>query len=365
MTCARGCTLFRKHLKSCPVSDGSNGAWVPWTATDDQADGLPVQMIRDEVIQAACDGDQRHPFAGQVRTTSQGQLETYNACNGCLPRDAKHGSLCESCHVRLEQWLHGEVHVRTFIPDRKHPRYWPATTLALRKWSPSVGVLVWHTLPITERSWIPDTGSIAWAYDWLSEDRVPTQMMGAFDKIKTGKKAPPAALNLMIHDLRQDLAQALGRFVSEICNEFGLYGPEWWRHRMDEARRQQEARSRDAYAPYAETDWRAWLPQTSAEVIDAQRYLLNWLDRIESVPDVAVSIYDTANELIKKVAGVAPWEPKPRRLGREVVCPECERPALAIFEGQTSVTCMRCDAVWGRDKYDLWAEVIRSEKVAV
>jgi hypothetical protein len=312
MTCTRGCTLFRKHLKTCPVSDGSNGAWVPFEGSEPERSDLLFVL-------------HNAPETKSAQLNARGELEVWHVCNGCLPRDAKHGSLCESCHVRLEQWLHGYI------------RY---------------------------GKWTPSTGSIGWAYDWLSEDRVPTQMMGAFDKIKTGKKAPPAALNLMIHDLRQDMAQALAQWLGMVCQQFGLYGPEWWHARVEEAKRREEDRSRDAYAPYTEMDWRAWLPQSSAEVIDAQRYLSNWLDRIESVPDVAVSIYDTANELIKKVAGVAPWEPKPRRLGREVVCPECERPALAIFEGQTSVTCMRCDAVFGRERYDLWASVIKSEKVA-
>lgn len=308
--CTRGCTVFRKHRAPCPVSDGSDGVWMK----------PPLEVL-----------DGRHvgqtQFTERYRFTPEAGTEMWYACKGCLPRPARHGTLCESCHVRLEQWLHGERH---------------------GKW------------------WLPDMGSIAWAYDWLADDLIPGQIAVNPNKPKKRSKGEPlAALSLMIHDLRQDLAQALAQWLGMVCEQFGLYGPEWWRKRLDEAKRRQEVRSHDAYAPYAETDWRAWLPQSSSEVVDAQRYLHNWLDRVEGVSDVAVAIYDRAQELSRKVAGVAPWEPKPRRLGREVVCPECERPALAIFEGQTSVTCMRCGAVWGREKYDLWAEVIRSEKVAV
>ena len=316
MTCARGCTLFRKHLKTCPVNDGSAGAWEPY------------KPYKIEVIAICHTKDCTVRTHGHVHETERGELEVWHACNGCLPRDAKHGSLCESCHVRLEQWLHG-----------------------------------YHR----HKVWTPSTSSIAWAYDWLSEDRVPTQMMGAFDKIKIGKKAPPAALNLMIHDLRQDLAQALAQWLGMVCQQFGLYGPEWWHARVEEAKRREEDRSRDAYAPMAEVDWRAWLPQSSAEVIDAQRYLSNWLDRIESVPDVAVSIYDTASELIKKVAAVAPWQPQARRL-KGVPCPTCEREALVIFEGSSNVECRRCGEIYGRDRYDIWERVLsheRAERMAV
>lgn len=58
--CARGCTLYRRHLAEC---EGAN-------------DGF---------------------------------------CKGCLPRRAEHGNLCWPCHRRLELWLHDAATVHRWL----------------------------------------------------------------------------------------------------------------------------------------------------------------------------------------------------------------------------------------------------------
>jgi hypothetical protein len=282
--CARGCCQFRKHKTDCPVNDGSAGAWEPY------------RPYRIEVI-AVCRAEgctvRTH---GHMHETKRGELEVWHVCNGCKPRDAKYGSLCETCHVRMQAWL--------------------------------------------GRAETP--GSLSWAYDWIAPDLEPGQNAAPSGKISRGKPTPPAALALHVHVLRQDIAAYLSGWLGALCDRFDLHGPDWWAWRDE---------------PHQ-------IPKNHLEVRYAARYLATWLDKLEQVPEIVTDMYDEAQQLLRRVIALAPWEPKPRRLGREVVCPECERPALAIFEGQTSVTCMRCDAVWGRDKYDLWAEVIRSERVA-
>jgi ribosomal protein S27E len=239
-----------------------------------------------------------------IKEATEEEPAERHTCRGCSPRWARYGALCEPCHLRLEGWL-----TKT-----------------------------------------PETGSIAWAYDWLDEDRIPGGAVAGTDKIKTVKKVPPAALNLMVHDLRQDIAKHLGQWLRAVTSEFDLHGPDWWAQRVENRRDVPES-------------WRAWQPQTSAEVTDAQRYLSTWLDRIEGVAGLAIPIYDEARELISKVKGLAPWEAQPRKL-RGVPCPECERAALAIYEGKTVVDCMRCGAVFGRERYDIWSEMIEAEREA-
>jgi hypothetical protein len=243
--CVRNCTLWRKHLRSCP-EDG---------------------------------------------------------CRGCEPRRAEHGRLCDQCHIRLTGWLAGDEHA----------------------------------------------GSLAWSYGWIAADLEPGQD-GGYGTIRRGKQAPPAALATHVYVLRQDICKHLGEWLRHVTGEFNLHGPEWWNHRV-------EHRSDD------ESSWRSWLPQNQAEVHQAAKYLLTWLDRIETVPDLAKMIYAEADKLVGRVAGLAPWEAKWKRYpGLE--CPSCKQESLGRFEGNEHLTCGRCGEIVTRARYDRWSALITSEKAA-
>lgn len=347
--CVRGCLVFRRHLRDCPAEDRSQGAWLPVSLHG---------MSGEETRELFFDADTRilaPRWREGVHVSQYGGLETWWPCRGCLPRQATYGALCESCHLRLAGWFAGAAHTVVFTPARFSQQWWAATTLVTQPWTPARGVLVWETKPVKRREWLPEQASIAWAFDWLAADREPGQVGAGNDKIVQGKKVPPAALNLTVHDLRQELAQTLGQWLGQVCDEFKLQGPAWWRRRLTEARRRS--------ADLADMDWRAWVPQTQQEVTSAQAYLHAWLAKVEDVADLAVSIYDTADELMGRVEGVAPWRARPRRLPG-IPCPECEAPALAIYEGDDYVTCQRCRVTISRKRYDIWSVAAEHERKA-
>ena len=161
-TCVRGCTHWRRHRTECPVEDRGSGAWIPWTA-----DVLPVE---------------------DSRVTDRGTVEVWRVCNGCAPRKAIHGCLCEQCHLRISGWL-------------------------------GIG-----------------PGALAWSYDWIALDLIPSQSAAPSGKISRGKPTPPAALNLHAHQLRCEIAEYLGGWLGAATHEFGLVGPDWWSWRDAELR---------------------------------------------------------------------------------------------------------------------------------
>ena len=292
--CARGCTHYRRHVDPCPVEDHHSGAWRPLDYSDPRRTELADRP--DEALPA------------NVQRSRYGTLEEWIACRGCKPRQAAHGVLCEQCHLRLSAALAGQHRGR----------------------------------------WFPAEGSVGWAYDWLAADREPRQANAGLDKIMAGKREPPAALALHVHDLRQDIAAALGRWLRDVCNEFDLTGPPWWSYRVENR-------------PDVPESWRAWLPQDQTEVTSAQHYLTSWLHRVESVPELAVPMYADAVDLLVRVAGLAPWRAEPKRL-RSIPCPVCERDGLAMFDGDENVTCTLCGEVITRARYDQWTALLSFER---
>jgi 5-methylcytosine-specific restriction endonuclease McrA len=336
--CARECRFFRRHLDSCPVEDRKSSAWVSAMVSEDERDML-------------CNADARpmvRDLAALVHVGRYGGLEVRHECRGCLPRPAEHGSLCEQCHIRLTGWLDGATRIETRIPRPGDPRFWEATSLRKFRWTPDRGVLEWYTTSVTERRWVPSEASIAWAYDWLAADREPRQAATGLDKIMQGKKVPPAALNLHATVLRDDICIALGRWLRWLAEEYNLHGPDWWRFRVDRRR-------------YEASSWRSWRPQTQREVTDAQKYLAGWLDRIEGSPDLAAGMYRDAEDLMVRVASLAPWRAEPKRLP-DIECPSCDRAALALYSGDEHLTCGRCGEIVKRATYDRWAYLIEAEK---
>lgn len=301
MTCARGCVVFRKHnAASCRVEDGSAGVWLPWTPPDGFAYPPEVGEFTLQI-----DGKTERLHATQRGQEDFLRLEIWYACNGCVPRRASHGCLCESCHLRMQSWL----------------------------------------------GWAETPGSLAWAYDWIAPDLEPGQNAAPNGKIRQGKPAPPAALALHVHVLRQDIAKTLGQWLRSLTQEFDLHGPDWWHHRVE-------------HRPDDESSWRFWLPQNHQEIRYAVQYLATWLDRIEGVPDLVTMMYREAELLLRRVIALAPWEPKRTRLPK-LQCPECERESVTIATGDEHLTCRRCGVLIPRAKYDRWSYLIASEREAV
>lgn len=242
-----------------------------------------------------------------VHVNRYGGIETRLRCSGCQPRDATHGLLCKTCHAQMHGWLAGG-----------------------------------HTL--------------AWAHDWLAADIQPGQNNAGGDKIRASR-TPPAALNLTIHDLRQDINAWFARWIGATCIQHNLTGPRWWRTRIDRARRRRSRGIDDA------GDWRAQLPRNRHELEDGRQFLAAWLDRIETDAELVLPMYEEAYDLMRRVQQAAPWEARPRNL-RGISCPECQREALALYEGCDWVECRRCDAFFERDRYDIWSEIAEAERAA-
>jgi hypothetical protein len=309
--CSRGCLHHQRHLeKPCPVPDHQSGVFQAL-----EIPGMIPGDMRDMFFDADTHALAPHWRQG-VYVTRYGRLDTWHHCPGCKPRDATHGTVCDQCHLRLTGWLTG-------------------------------------------------SRSIAWAYDWVAADLEPRQT--AAGKI-TGSKAPPAAMALAIYDLRQEIAATLGSWLGMVCGAFALNGPEWWRRRITEAEKRAQRPPKPpgvSSIDWAEqhprlNDWRAWLPQNEVEIGGACKYLATWLDRIEEVPDLVASIYDTAHTLMGRIAKIAPWQAKARNLPG-IPCPSCNREALAIFEGSDEVECRRCNEIIPQERYDIWSVIAEGE----
>jgi hypothetical protein len=310
-------------------------------------------MVSEDERDALCDGDARpmvRDLAARVHVGRYGGLEVRHECRGCLPRPAEYGTLCEQCHIRLTGWLDGATRIHAYTPELGDKRYWDWTSLIPQPWHPTSGAFIWHTEKITERRWVPSEASIAWGYDWLAADREPRQAAAGLDKIMSGKRMPPAALNLHVTVLRDDICIALGRWLRWLTEEFNLHGPEWWRHRV--THRRHEASS-----------VRMWRPQNASEVAGAQKYLHGWLDRIEAHSGLATAIYAEAEDLMVRVASLAPWRAEPKRLP-DIECPSCERAALCLYAGDENLTCTRCREIVKRATYDRWAYLLEAERVS-
>jgi hypothetical protein len=251
----------------------------------------------------------------------------------CRVNDGKDGAWVP---VTLQGVIPGDVREMFFDAD---------TYLLAPSWRAGVFVTRYGALEVWHR-----------CTDWLAADLEPGQTGAGNDKIRTSR-TPPAALNLTVYELRQDLAAWFSHWIAMTCIQFDLTGPNWWRQRVDVARRR---RARGVDDP---ADWRAQLPHGRREIQSGRRLLVAWLDRIEADSELVLPMFEDAELLMRRVQQLAPWEARPRNL-RGIACPECERDALALFEGCDFVECRRCDAVYDRDRYDIWSEIAEAERLA-
>lgn len=316
--CARACTQWRRHdEKTCPVGNGQDGAWVPAVLDPQSELAAALDELRSVVLDTGWPDEERDEAESTLRdagyTISRyGGLEVWHPCGGCLPRPAERGVLCDQCWLRLSAIFTG-------------PR------------------------------------NLAWCWYWLGPELTPSQST-AGDKVG-GSRTPPAPIAVGVHDLRQDILTAIGRWLGEVCAEFGLFGPDWWRTRAQTA-----ITRRDPHTP---ADWRALQPQDvrcsatddASEIVDACRWLGVWLTSISRTEHLVLPMHDLATRLHGRVRQTAPWEPKAQRMPG-LVCPACEREALVRWEGDEHLTCRRCGEKVQRQRYDVWSVERESEREA-
>lgn len=305
--CARKCVEWRQHTNECPVNDRQAGAWVPLAGSEEDRD-----LLFDADLHTVTPGAASRETAWIGR---YGGLEEWHACDGCKPRPATNGALCEPCALRLADMMavgRQKLGDRTFL--------------------------------------IPGQGSIAWAHARLAGFLQPSQQV-AGDKVG-GSKVPPAPIALGNVDLRDDLAEYLGRWLTVVCDLRGLRGPDWWQQQQAETRRRRDARA---------DSWRPLLPRTQLEVTSAQAFLSGWIGELIRDADRARQLYTEASDLLARVKRVAPWQVERRRMPG-LTCPKCERDALVMEDGSENLKCRRCREVVKRDRYDRWAELASFER---
>lgn len=136
----------------------------------------------------------------------------------------------------------------------------------------------------------------------------------------------PAPIKLDLLDHRDLLRDRLALWVDDWCEHKGLSGP-------------------DRHTPETDSD-----------------YLLMWLPGIcglEWIGDWWTEMAETMSE----AHAMAPWRPAMRRI-RGVPCPGCAETNLAIYGGESDITCLSCRIMMTEDRFELWERVLKQDQEA-
>jgi hypothetical protein len=135
----------------------------------------------------------------------------------------------------------------------------------------------------------------------------------------------PAPVKLEILDVRDLLADRMTCWVDDLVETVGLTGPE-------------------------------------THTIEADcRFLRTWLVTVERLEWVG-DWWEELAETMSDAHALAPWRPAMRRIKR-VPCPGCGECNLAIFGGESDVTCLSCRIMMTEDKFGLWERVLKMDEV--
>ncbi len=139
-----------------------------------------------------------------------------------------------------------------------------------------------------------------------------------------GANESPAPLKVDLLDLRDLLRDRLTLWVDDWCEHKGLSGPE--RH-----------------TPEADS-----------------AYLLTWLPGVCSLEWVGDWWTEMA-ETMSEAHALAPWRPVMRRI-KGVPCPGCAETNLAIYGGESDITCLSCRIMMTEDRFGLWERVLKEQR---
>lgn len=141
-----------------------------------------------------------------------------------------------------------------------------------------------------------------------------------------GSGEQPAPIKVDILDLRDLLRDRLTLWVDDWCEFKGLSGP-------------------DRHTPEADSE-----------------YLLTWLPgicKLDWIGDWWTEMAETMSE----AHALAPWRPAMRRVPR-VPCPGCGETNLAIFGGESDITCLSCRIIMTEARFGLWEQVLKMDQEA-
>lgn len=164
------------------------------------------------------------------------------------------------------------------------------------------------------------TGNMATA---ARSDHSPDVSMWAGDRPELGSDQP-LPISAAILDQRDLLRDRLTLWVDDWCEHKGLSGP----------------------------------PEHTPEA-DA-KYLLTWLHGVCQLEWIG-DWWEEMAETMSQSHALAPWRPAMRRLPG-VPCPGCEETNLAIYGGESDVTCLSCRIMMTEDRFEMWQNVLKLER---
>lgn len=151
------------------------------------------------------------------------------------------------------------------------------------------------------------------------------------DYERKGGDGSPAPIKADVLDLRDLLADRLACWVDDFAEDVDLTKPER-------------------------------KPGVSTVEADAA-FLLRWINSLE-LCDWIGDWWEELAETMSDAHALAPWRPEMKRV-RGVPCPECEETNLAIFGGESDVTCLSCRALIPEAWFGLWEQILEGESETI
>lgn len=92
------------------------------------------------------------------------------------------------------------------------------------------------------------------------------------------------------------------------------------------------------------------------------RFIQTWLTTIERMDPIG-DWWEELAEHTSNAHALAPWRPAMRRIA-SVPCPGCSETQLAIYGGESDITCLACKMMMTEDRFEIWQRVLKAERVA-
>ena len=89
-------------------------------------------------------------------------------------------------------------------------------------------------------------------------------------------------------------------------------------------------------------------------------FLLRWIKSLELCDWIGDWMQELADTMSQAHA-LAPWRPTMRRVP-QVPCPGCAETNLAIYGGESDVTCLSCGIMMTEDRFGLWERVLKMDQ---
>lgn len=160
--------------------------------------------------------------------------------------------------------------------------------------------------------------------NWLTGNLAGGSTGGESERV-TGSKEMPLPIKVGIYDERQAIRDTLAVTADDVAEQLGVKGP---------------------LAHSVEAD---------------ARFLLTWLTSVERL-DVIGDWWEELAEHTSNAHALAPWRPAMRRI-KDVTCPRCKETNLAIFGGESDITCLSCRCMMTEKDFEMWQEILKTVEV--